>query len=109
MNQSDAGKASAGDVTADQASSQKIWKRQFEREQPLLRRMASGMGLPEADVDDVLQEVYLAALERPAKCRGANEARIWLIWVTMNHCMIEFRRRKQFPRKAQEILGRRAR
>ena len=69
-----------------------------------MRRIAVGMGLKGQDTDDVLQEVYLEAQKRPVQDREPKEIQHWLIRMTINRCLWEFRRRKRYDNKLQEIL-----
>lgn len=72
-----------------------------------LRRVAAGMGFGASDADDILQDVYIEACQRPGQYRGAPEAERWLLRVTINRCLLEYRRRSRFKRTADEILRRR--
>jgi RNA polymerase sigma factor (sigma-70 family) len=74
---------------------------------PSLKRLAAGMGFGPADVEDIVHEAYLEAVTRPGEYRGRDEARRWLTRVAVNRCLVEFRRRRQFQRSAEEILRRR--
>ncbi len=65
----------------------------FSRRRGYLTRIIAGMGLG-GESDDILQEVYLAALRRPGRWRTDKELVSWLIQVTVNSCMQEFRRRR---------------
>jgi RNA polymerase sigma-70 factor (ECF subfamily) len=80
----------------------------FLSELARLKRTVAGMGLGVSDAEDVLQDVSIKALNRAPKCRTAQEATRWLIKVTVNHCIMEHRRRQRFRRQADEILKRRA-
>ena len=71
-----------------------------------LKRIAAGMGFAPADAEDILGDVFLEALQGKAKFRCEKEARHWLLRVTVNRCLLEFRRRKRFRRTAKEILKR---
>ena len=53
-----------------------------------------------------MQDVDLEAIRRPPKHCGAEEVRRWLIRVTVNRCLLEFRRRKRRQRAAVEVLQR---
>lgn len=80
----------------------------FLSELARLKRIVAGMGLGISDAEDILQDVSIKALNRAPKCRTAQEATRWLIKVTVNHCIMEHRRRQRFRRQADEILKRRA-
>ncbi len=62
------------------------------------------MGLRAEEGEDILQDVYLEAIRRPPKHRGAEEAGRWLIRVTVNRCLLEFRQRGRYQRAAVEVL-----
>ena len=51
-----------------------------------------------------MQDVYVEAVKKPPKCRGDQEASQWLLRVTVNRCLLEFRRRKRHRRAASEVL-----
>jgi RNA polymerase sigma-70 factor (ECF subfamily) len=76
----------------------------FLGEQAKLRRIAAGMGLGPADVDDVLQDVSIKALKGPEDLQTKEQKARWLIKVTINRCITEYRRRKTFKRHGREIL-----
>ena len=48
------------------------------------------------DVDDIMQDVFLAALRNLSKFRGESTISTWLTTVTINRCRTQ--RRKQFLR-----------
>ncbi len=69
-----------------------------------LRRLVVGMGLGAEEGEDVLQDVYLEAIRRPPKYCGAEEIGRWLIRVTVNRCLLEFRQRGRYQRAAVGVL-----
>jgi len=69
-----------------------------------LKRIVAGLGFGPADAADIIQEVYLTALRRPGRWLGTEEAARWLIRVTVNHCLKEFRRRKRFKHHISKII-----
>ncbi len=73
-----------------------------------LKRIVAGMGLSASDAEDILQDVSIRALEQPGRSRTKEQCVRWLIKVTVNRCLTEFRRRQRFRRKASEILKRRS-
>ncbi len=74
---------------------------------PRLKRVVAGMGFCPADADDILQDVFLDASRRPGRYRGPEQAERWLLRVTVNRCLLEYRRRSRFRRAAGEMLRRR--
>jgi RNA polymerase sigma-70 factor (ECF subfamily) len=78
----------------------------FRERVELFQRVAVGMGLSAEQGEDVLQDVYLEAFERPPRFQGIEQAKCWLIRVTINRCLSEFRRRKRHGQKAREIFQR---
>ncbi len=76
----------------------------FSQEVDRLQRIAVGMGLSANQGRDILQDVYLEVLQRPPKFKGPEQARRWLIRVTTNRCLSEFRRRKRHGQKIREIF-----
>lgn len=69
-----------------------------------LRRLVVGMGLSAEDGDDILQDVYIEAIKRPPNARDDRQVKQWLMRVTANRCMLEFRIRKRHRRAADRIL-----
>ena len=79
--------------------------RVFLREQECLKRVAAGMGMDSASVDDVLQDVSIQVLKYAGRFEQEGMMMRWLIKTTTNYCLTEHRRR--FRRKASRILRRR--
>jgi RNA polymerase sigma-70 factor (ECF subfamily) len=96
-----------GDQAAGERSSEANFVDIFFAELGRLRRIIAGMGLGASDAEDVLQDVAIQALRQTGKYRSREYGFRWLIKVTVNRCLTEFRRRKRFRRKASEILKRR--
>jgi RNA polymerase sigma-70 factor (ECF subfamily) len=69
---------------------------------PRLRRIAAGLGLAPADADDALQDSYLALWQQRERLDGPREATHWLMRVTVNRCLLHYRRRSRLRR----LLGR---
>lgn len=80
----------------------------FSQEVDRLQRIAVGMGLSANQGRDILQDVYLEVLQRPPRFQGPEQATWWLIRVTTNRCLSEFRRRKRHGQKIREIFQHRA-
>ncbi len=78
----------------------------FLAETGRFRRIIAGMGLNAADVEDVLQDVSTRALKQAVKFETKQEVVRWLVKVTINQCLAEHRKRRQFSSKAGEILRR---
>lgn len=78
--------------------------RTFEVALPRLRRVVAGLGFASSDAEDILQDVFLEASQRPGQYRGAAAAERWLIRVVVNRCLLEYRRRRRFRRAGGEIL-----
>jgi len=76
----------------------------FIRHVERLRRLVVAMGLSAEEGQDILQDVYVDAVKGPPKCRGEQEASRWLMRVTVNRCLLEFRRRKRHSRAASEVV-----
>jgi RNA polymerase sigma factor (sigma-70 family) len=79
--------------------------RAFLQQQDQLRRIAAGMGMAGADIDDVLQDVSIQVLKQLDQFEHEGVMAGWLIKTTVNRCLTEHRRR--FRRKAPKILRRR--
>ncbi len=79
--------------------------RVFLSERECLKRVAAGMGMDSASVEDVLQDVSIQVLKYTGQFEQEGMMKGWLIRMTVNHCLTEHRRR--FRRKASRILRRR--
>ena len=96
------------DQAASERSSEASFVDIFFAEMGRLKRIIAGMGLSASDVEDILQDVSIRALKQPGRSRTKEQCVRWLIKVTVNRCLTEFRRRQRFRRKASEILKRRS-
>lgn len=70
---------------------------------PELARLARAMGVVADRVDDVLQEVFVAAWEKAPSGVDRQEMKWWLIRVTTNRCNLEHRRRKGWRRVLEKV------
>ena len=77
-----------------------VFIRHIER----LRRLVVAMGLNAEEGQDILQDVYVEAVKKPPKYRSDQEASRWLMRVTANRCLLEFRQRKRHSRAASEVV-----
>lgn len=77
-----------------------VFTKQVER----LRRLVVGMGLRDEEGEDILQDVYLEAIRRPPRHCEAEEAGRWLMRVTVNRCLLEFRQRGRYQQATIGIL-----
>jgi RNA polymerase sigma-70 factor (ECF subfamily) len=73
------------------------------REAERLQRLAVAMGLSASQGQDMLQDVYIKVLEQPPRISGTGQAARWLMRVTVNRCLLEFRRRRRHDRKLGEM------
>jgi RNA polymerase sigma factor (sigma-70 family) len=94
------------DARGDERDPDRGFSAAYLQQLPQLRRVVAGTGFDAADAEDILQDVYLQASQRPGEYRGAAEAKHWLLRVTVNRCLLEYRRRRRFRRAAEEILRR---
>ena len=78
----------------------------FSQQVELLQRIAVGMGLKACEAEDVLQDVYLDVSKRAPEFQGTEQAKRWLVRVTANRCISEFRRRDRRKRRVREVLQR---
>jgi RNA polymerase sigma-70 factor, ECF subfamily len=65
---------------------------------PELSRLLRAMAIPAASVDDLLQDVYLAAWEKQPPGLAPDELRRWLFRVALNRCNLAHRRRGRWQR-----------
>lgn len=73
--------------------------------EPQLRRLAANLGIDLSQVDDVLNEVYLAARPNADGWTDCEHARRWLFRVTVNRCHLEHRRNRRL-RAVRKAVGR---
>jgi RNA polymerase sigma factor (sigma-70 family) len=81
--------------------------RAFMEHRPQLRRIIAGMGLGAADAEDILQEVSIEALRRDQPFGQDGEATRWITRITINRCLLEYRKRQRFVRNAALAVQRR--
>ncbi len=74
----------------------------FAREQVRLQRIAAGMGLAGADIDDVLQNVSVQVLRHTRQFEQECQMVAWLIRTAVNECLMGHRRR--FRRRVARIV-----
>ncbi len=70
---------------------------------PRLRRLVAGLGFGPADADDILQSAYASGAERPGAYLGPAAAEAWWQRVTINACLLEYRRRTRFDKAASTV------
>lgn len=78
----------------------------FRQQAGLLGQVAVGMGLSADEGQDVLQDVFVRLLEAGPKFDGEEHVRRWLMRVTINRCILEFRRKKRRWRRGREFFRR---
>ena len=61
------------------------------------------MGFGVADAEDILQNVYLDARQRPGEDRGPADAERWLLRVAVNRCLLEYRQKRRFAGVAEQV------
>jgi DNA-directed RNA polymerase specialized sigma24 family protein len=73
-----------------------------------LARLVGALGISSDRAEDVLQDVFVAALEKAPATADRTELRRWLFRVTINRCNLEHRRGTRWQRVWQAIrqLGR---
>ena len=108
MNEKNADFVAEADQPASKRSSESSFVDIFIAELGRLKRIIAGMGLSASDAEDVLQDVSIQALRRAGKYQTKEDSVRWLIKVTVNRCLMEYRRRRTFCRRATEILKRQA-
>jgi DNA-directed RNA polymerase specialized sigma24 family protein len=77
-----------------------VWRGSADR----LSRLALGLGLKSDQAADVLQDVYLMALQKPPAIDEQAELARWLVRVTVNRCHLQHRRQSRW-RKLWDSLG----
>ncbi len=78
----------------------------FIEEIKRLKRLLIGMGIGCDDGEDILQEVYIEAMQKPPKYGSMQENAQWLMRVTINKCTLEFRQKRQNERAEKGFLQR---
>lgn len=77
----------------------------FLQQHERLRRIAAGMGMAGADIDDVLQDVSAQVLKHSGRFEQDSQMTSWLVRTTVNRCLLEHRQR--FRRQVRRIVERR--
>ena len=90
-----AGRSGVGESTREVLRS--VW----EGLVPELARLVAALGIRRGRAEDLLQEVFLAAWEKPPAGMEAGDVRRWLFRVAINRCHLEHRRRARWGR----VLG----
>ena len=72
--------------------------------QPRVRRLAHRLMGWNGDVDDVVQEVFLAAFEKASQYRGQASIWTWLTVITLNKCPTSMRR-QAMRRRLAGLMG----
>ncbi|HTM44412.1 MAG TPA: RNA polymerase sigma factor [Polyangiaceae bacterium] len=74
----------------------------YEEYFPLVWRTARRLGVPEASLDDVCQEVFLAIHRRLSQFRGRSSVRTWIFGFILNIVQVHHRsqRRKSVSHRA---------
>jgi RNA polymerase sigma factor (sigma-70 family) len=68
----------------------------WQEVEPKLRRLIASMGIARTEIDDVLQNVYLAAHQTMPVPAAEEDCRRWLFRVTINRCRLEHRRKRRW-------------
>ena len=68
----------------------------FLRRRDALRRVLAGLGFGDVDAEDILQDVYVEATRGLREIRSEEQAVGWLVRVTINRGLLEYRKRQRF-------------
>jgi RNA polymerase sigma-70 factor, ECF subfamily len=72
----------------------------YQTHAAFLRRLLLRLGVREADVDDLLQDVFVVALRRQTEFEGRSSARTWLCGIAVRLAVANGRRRR-----VRELFG----
>ncbi len=78
----------------------------FLCERARLKGVVASLGLDGSDADDILQDVFVKASGHGSGLVDQADQLRWLMRVTVNRCLLEFRHRGRFRRAASEVLQR---
>jgi RNA polymerase sigma factor (sigma-70 family) len=96
------------DGTVDNRIPRQGWAAAFDLHAGRLRHVIAGMGFGPADSDDIMQDVMATAAERREELPPEDQIGRWLMRVTVNRCLLEFRRRKRFTKVILQLVRRHA-
>jgi RNA polymerase sigma-70 factor, ECF subfamily len=80
---------------------EEVWRANEAR----LVRLALGLGMASEQAADVLQDVYVAAMQKPPGITNESELLKWLFRVTVNRCHLEHRRHGRWQRLWSTLAG----
>jgi RNA polymerase sigma-70 factor (ECF subfamily) len=93
--------APAGSAAAFRLVLEEAWP----ASEPRLARLALGLGLKGDQVADILQDVYLTAIQKPPNINDQAALTRWLIQVTVNRCRLHHRRGSRWQRLWTSLAG----
>src|ERR1051326_5884534 len=66
----------------------------MKRHNQKLYRVARGMGIPNLDCDDLLQQSYIQAYLKLPQFRGESSVTTWLTRILINQCLMYLRKQR---------------
>ncbi len=93
-------------VVRAQAGDTQAFTALFEQHKGIVTRIAFRMLGPSADLDDIVQEVFLQVYRSLPSFRGQSKFTTWLHRVSVNVVLMSRRRAKSRPSYVQEEAGR---
>ena len=85
--------AAAQTASAETAARAVSFERLVADEQAYIARLVYRLTGYRSDVDDLVQDVFVAALSAWPKFRGESSARTWITRIALNRCRLYHRRR----------------
>jgi RNA polymerase sigma-70 factor (ECF subfamily) len=77
----------------------------MRRHNQKLYRIARGMGIDDAECDDVIQQCYINAYSRLAQFQGTSSFSTWLVRILINECLMSKRKSKAAVTSSGELHG----
>src|SRR5436190_1618665 len=77
----------------------------MKRHNQKLYRIARGMGIPDAECDDIIQQAYIQVYLKLPQFRGESSVTTWMTRILINQCLMFLRKQRPSITKEGELEG----